>query len=83
MANTVAVPQVTGGTNYMSAIAGSGMLNQIGKIASAWPGSGTGGGANLTGGSLGLTTSGSYGLTTPTASTSFFNLSGGTNYNLI
>ncbi len=83
VANTVAVPQVTGGTNYMSAIAGSGMLNQIGKIAAAWPGSGTGSGANLTGGSLGLTTSGSYGLTTPTASTSFFNLSGGTNYNLI
>ena len=67
-------PAVTGGTNYLSGIANSGILDSIGKIASS---SGSGGGltsSNLTGGGLGLKASGSYGLYTPAASTSFFNL---------
>ena len=67
-------PAVTGGTNYLSGIANSGILDSIGKIAGS---SGSGGGltsSNLTGGGLGLKASGSYGLSTPSASTSFFNL---------
>lgn len=67
-------PAVTGGTNYLSGIANSGILDSIGKIAGS---SGSGGSltsSNLTGGSLGLKAGGSYGLYTPSASTSFFNL---------
>lgn len=67
-------PAVTGGTNYLSGIANSGILDSIGKIAGS---SGSGGGltsSNLTGGGYGMTASGSYGLYTPSASTSFFNL---------
>lgn len=73
--NTAQVtPAVTGGTNYLSGIANSGILDSIGKIAGSW---GSGGGltsSNLTGGGLGMKASGSYGLYTPSASTSFFSL---------
>lgn len=71
-----AVP-VGGGTNYASAIANSGIIDQIGTIAKSWGSSTPSGTANLTGGGLGLTTSGSYGLKMPSASTSFFSLGGG------
>ena len=71
---SVATPAVTGGTNYMSAIANSNMLDSLGKIAGAWPGSGLKGTSNLTGGGLGLKAGGGTGLTASSASTSFFNL---------
>lgn len=72
---SVAAPAVTGGTNYMSAIANSNILDSIGKIAKSWPGSGVSGTSNLTGGGgLGLKVGGGTGLTMPSASTSFFNL---------
>lgn len=67
-------PAVTGGTNYWSGIANSGIIDSIGKIAGS---QGSGGGltsSNLTGGGLGLKAGGGYGLYTPSASTSFFNL---------
>lgn len=67
-------PAVTGGTNYLSGIAKSDILDSIGKIAGSW---GSGGGltsSNLTGGGLGLKAGGGYGPHTPSASTSFFNL---------
>ena len=67
-------PAVTGGTNYLSAIANSDMLGYVGKIAGAWPGSGVSGTSNLTGGGLGLKVGGGLGMTMPSASTSFFSL---------
>lgn len=79
------IPAVTGGTNYMSAIANSNILESLGKIAGSW---GSGGGltnANLTGGGLGLKVGGGYGLKMPSASTSFFNLgnTASVNYSLL
>uniref|UniRef100_A0A7M2QN20 Uncharacterized protein n=1 Tax=feces metagenome TaxID=1861841 RepID=A0A7M2QN20_9ZZZZ len=71
---SVMAPAVTGGTNYLSAIANSNILDSVGKIAAAWPGGGLSRTANLTGGGLGLKTGGGAGLTMPSASTSFFNL---------
>ena len=68
-------PAVTGGTNYLSAISNSKIMDSVGKIAGSWPSSGgelTS--SNLTGGGLGLKAGGSYGLYTPSASTSFFKL---------
>lgn len=67
-------PAVTGGTNYLSGIANSGILDSVGRIAGSWGSGGDLTSSNLTGGGLGLKASGSYGLYTPAASTSFFNL---------
>lgn len=72
---SVVTPAVTGGTNYASAIANSGMIDSLGKIMSSWPGTGSTPSSKLTGGGLGLKPySVPQGLRTPSASTSFFNL---------
>lgn len=80
---SVMAPSVTGGTNYLSAIGSSGMLGQLSTMIQSLP-SNTGPRANLTGGTLGLRPgTGAPGLTLPSASTSFFNLGGGSiNYSL-
>lgn len=72
---SVAVPAVTGGTNYAAAIGNSSIIENLGKLASSWPGGGATPSSNLTGGGLGLRPgAGGYGLRTPSASTAFFNL---------
>lgn len=72
---SVVVPAVTGGTNYAAAIGNSGIIENAAKLASSWPGGGATPSSNLTGGGLGLRPgAGGYGLYTPSASTSFFNL---------
>ena len=72
---SVVTPAVTGGTNYASAFANSGMMESLGKIASSWPGSSSTPSSNLTGGGLGFKPySAPQGLRMPSASTSFFNL---------
>ena len=72
---SVVVPAVTGGTNYAAAIGNSSMLENVAKIASAWPGGGPTPSSNLTGGGLGFKPySAPQGLKMPSASTSFFNL---------
>lgn len=64
------IPAVTGGTNYASAIAQSGVLNQLGSIIGNYS-PGSTGTANS---GLGLKLGGSYGLKAPSASTSWFNI---------
>ena len=72
---SVAVPAVTGGTNYAAAIGNSGIIENLGKMATSWPGSSNTPSSNLTGGGLGLKPySAPQGLSMPSASTSFFNL---------
>ena len=72
---SVAVPVVTGGTNYAAAIGNSGIIETTAKLASSWPGGGATPSSNLTGGGLGLKPySAPQGLRMPSASTSFFNL---------
>ena len=72
---SVAVPAVTGGTNYAAAIGNSGIIENLGKITSSWPGSSNTPSSNLTGGGLGFKPySAPQGLSMPSASTSFFNL---------
>ena len=72
---SVVTQAVTGGTNYASAFANSGMMDSLGKIAASWPGSSSTPPSNLTGGGLGFKPySAPQGLRMPSASTSFFNL---------